>query len=90
MKRKQLFLVAVPVVLIILYFSGSNPSTPKYSDVMPVVPHEAFALENYIAQGESKHHIKPDNEARIVWADSAKKKTPYSVVYIHGFFASQM
>jgi pimeloyl-ACP methyl ester carboxylesterase len=35
--------------------------------------------------------LKPGNEARIIWADSAaKSKTPYSIVYIHGFGASQM
>ncbi|MCB0644885.1 MAG: alpha/beta hydrolase, partial [Phaeodactylibacter sp.] len=30
-----------------------------------------------------------NNEARIIWADSIRK-TPYSVVYLHGFSASQM
>ena len=34
--------------------------------------------------------IKPDNQARIVWFDSLHKtKTPISIVYLHGFSASQ-
>ncbi|MEJ0057828.1 MAG: alpha/beta hydrolase [Bacteroidota bacterium] len=37
----------------------------------------------------SKHKLKIDNEARITWADSSKQKTEYSVIYIHGFSASQ-
>ena len=36
-----------------------------------------------------KHKIKPTNEARIIWFDSSHQKTPYSVVYLHGFSASQ-
>ena len=35
------------------------------------------------------HNIKPNNEARIIWIDSSRQKTPYSVVYLHGFSASQ-
>jgi pimeloyl-ACP methyl ester carboxylesterase len=47
-------------------------------------------LEEYVKGKESKLRIKPENEARIVWADdSAKAKTPFSVVYLHGFTASQ-
>ncbi|HXB95761.1 MAG TPA: alpha/beta hydrolase, partial [Puia sp.] len=38
---------------------------------------------------EAAHRLKPDNEARIVWTDTAKKKTPYAIVYLHGFSASQ-
>jgi esterase/lipase len=55
-----------------------------------VVPAEASALEQYIAANEAQHKIKPQNEARIVWAnDSAKQKTAYAIVYLHGFSASQ-
>jgi len=43
-----------------------------------------------VASNEAKHKVKPDNEARIVWAnDSTKAKTPYVIVYLHGFSASQ-
>jgi esterase/lipase len=56
---------------------------------MPQVPQAADELEKYVANQESKHKLKPDNEARIIWADSSKKKTEYAVVYIHGFYASQ-
>jgi hypothetical protein len=47
-------------------------------------------LEQYVKQNESLHQLKPDNEARIVWAnDSIPQLTNYSIVYLHGFSASQ-
>jgi esterase/lipase len=61
-----------------------------FSKVLPAVPTEPSALEQYISVQESKHKLKPDNEARIVWADSTRKKTEYAIVYLHGFSASQM
>ena len=46
-------------------------------------------LDAYIEDKESEVlDIKPNNEARIVWADTSKSKTEYSVVYLHGFSAS--
>ena len=78
------------LVLIIVYFLGPKPSTPKYSKDLPVVPAEASALEQYISTNEATHKLKPDNEARIFWLnDSLKQKTDYAVVYLHGFSASQ-
>ena len=78
------------LLLIIVYFLGPKPSTPKYSKDLPVVPAEAAALEQYIQANEAQHRLKPDNEARILWLnDSLKQKTEYVVVYLHGFSASQ-
>ena len=48
------------------------------------------SLEVYIRSQESKHKIKPGNEAEIVWADSTNhQQTEYAVVYLHGFSASK-
>jgi esterase/lipase len=78
------------LVLIIIYFLGPQPPTPKYNNELPSVPSAAIQLEEYIANNEAKHKLKPDNEARILWYnDSAKEKTEYAVVYLHGFSASQ-
>jgi len=48
-------------------------------------------LEKYVAEKEAAvKDLKPDNEARIIWANnSLKQKTDYAVVYLHGFSASQ-
>ena len=87
MRRK--WLLAIPVVLIGGYLAGPNPSTPKYKKEIPSVPSDPVALEKYISESESQHKLKPDNEARIIWAnDSLKQKTEYAIVYLHGFSAS--
>ena len=47
-------------------------------------------IDGYVAGKESQvEFLKEDNEARVVWADSSHQKTAYSVVYLHGFSASQ-
>jgi pimeloyl-ACP methyl ester carboxylesterase len=84
------WLLAIIVILVIVYFLGPAPSTPKYSQEMPTVPAASNDLENYIKANESQHKLKPDNEARIIWQnDSTKQKTDYAIVYLHGFGSSQ-
>ena len=88
MRRK--WLLGIPLALLILYLAGPSPSSPHYSDRMPVVPPNSSDLEQFIRNMENEHKLKPDNEARIVWAnDSAKEKSDYAIVYLHGFSASQ-
>ena len=84
------WLITIPVLLVLIYFAGPAPTAPVYSTAMPYLPSTSSALENYIAQKEKQHHVKPGNEARIIWYnDSLKNKTEYSIVYLHGFSASQ-
>lgn len=78
------------LVMIVVYFLGPKPSHPKYVKDLPAIPQSVAALDSYILKQESKHKLKPDNEARIVWLnDSVHQKTEYAVVYLHGFSASQ-
>jgi esterase/lipase len=78
------------LVLIIVYFLGPQPPTPKYNNELPNIPSDGVQLEKYIANNEAKHKLKPNNEARVLWYnDSTKEKTEYAVVYLHGFSASQ-
>jgi pimeloyl-ACP methyl ester carboxylesterase len=87
---RKLILISFPVVfLIAVYFLGPAPHKPKWDKSIVQVPSDPTTLENYIANHESQHTLKPDNEARIIWADSSKGKTPFSVVYLHGFSSSQ-
>jgi pimeloyl-ACP methyl ester carboxylesterase len=88
MRKKWLW--AIPVILIAIYLLGPRPIAPVYKTEMPIVPADAAQLESYIKNNEAQHKIKPDNEARIIWAnDSLKQKTDYAIVYLHGFSASQ-
>lgn len=82
-------LLLVFAVIILIYLLGPHPKAPIYSHTLPQVPANADSLENYIRQNEAQHKLKPNNQARIVWFDSSKHKTEYSIVYLHGFSASQ-
>ncbi len=82
-------LLIIVVTCIIVYLLGPHPSTPNYVTKMPEVP-GINKLEEFVAANEAMHKLRPNNEARIVWAnDTVKQKTAYSIVYLHGFSASQ-
>jgi esterase/lipase len=84
---KILFIIII--VLTVVYSLGPSPSTPKYATAMPQVPTVAV-LDSFVTKQEAQHKLRPNNEARIVWAyDSSKQKTEYAIVYLHGFSASQ-
>jgi pimeloyl-ACP methyl ester carboxylesterase len=90
MRRFKKILIVL-IVLVIVYLVGPNPATPKYSQQFPALP-STEQLDNYIRTNEAKHKLRPNNEARIVWAqpsDSLHSVTDYSIVYLHGFSASQ-
>ncbi len=81
-------LLVIIVLLGAIYVLGPSPSKPKYDVSMPHVP-SIDSLVSYVKYQESRHQIKPGNEAEIVWADSAHQQTEYAVVYLHGFSASK-
>lgn len=88
--NKRIWLLLIPLILVIAYLIGPAPSRPEYRPELPAPPAQATELENYVQKNESRHRLKPDNHARIVWAnDSSKEKTAYAIVYLHGFSASQ-
>ena len=75
--------------LIGIYFLGPHPSKPIFNSTLPNVA-SINELDQFVAKVESTHKIKPNNEAKIIWADSSKSQTEYAIVYLHGFSASQM
>lgn len=79
----------VLVVLVVAYFVGPKPNDPVFATNLPGVPQSAELLEQYVAEQESRHTLKPGTKAAIVWFDdSLKHQTEYSLVYLHGFSAS--
>jgi pimeloyl-ACP methyl ester carboxylesterase len=88
MTKKTKVLIVLSIC-IGLYFIGPQPAKPLFNTSLPKIP-EIIQLESFIANQESAYKLKPDNQARIVWAnDSSKSKTEYAIVYLHGFSASQ-
>lgn len=92
LRKIFLGLFATAMVLVIVYMLGPKVETENIEIHYPEIPTRVNELEAYLSQREdSVKGLKPDNEAYIQWADSTnKRKTPYSIVYIHGFGASPM
>jgi len=88
--KNRLVRVTFPIIVLIgIYFLGPQPESPRFSDLFPRVPMGADSLEAYVKNHEARHRLKPENEARIMWHDSAHTSTEYAVVYLHGFSASR-
>ena len=79
------------VALAGVFAMGPRPVVGDLSGELPTVSANLIELEQEINRREAANSlVKPDNQARIVWADSTRKeKTPVSLVYLHGFGASQ-
>jgi pimeloyl-ACP methyl ester carboxylesterase len=91
MASKRFIKITFPfIVLIGVYFLGPTPKEPVFSLTRPVVPASAATLEQFVKARDAQHTIKPGNEAEIVWYDSTRAKTEFSIVYLHGFSASKM
>ncbi len=71
---------------------GPKVNEEKLTIDFPTIPTQTNELEAYLELREDTvKGLKPGNEAYIQWADSTlKTKTPYSIVYIHGFGAGSM
>jgi esterase/lipase len=91
MKKFLKWLIAIIVLLIIGYSVGPKPPKPDFKTSEITLPSSLTDLEQLINDSEkSLRGIKPDNQARIIWADSSKKeKTKIVFLYLHGFSASQ-
>lgn len=85
------WLAGTILLLLTGYLSGPKPPDPAFNTYEQVLPASLPELEKQINEREKGvKGIKPDNEARIVWADSSKKeKTKIAFLYLHGFSASQ-
>jgi esterase/lipase len=86
-----IWVLVILLVLAIVYILGPKPKIPNLKfEIIREQSESIINLEKAINISElSIPNIKPDNQARIVWADSTNKsKTEFCVVYIHGFSAS--
>lgn len=88
---KLLKIILVGIIIVVLaYFVGPKVDAPNLENSAAAVPADLVELETLITNREAAiQNIRPDNEARIIWADTLPSKTPYSIVYLHGWSASQ-
>jgi esterase/lipase len=91
MKTFLKIIIALIGVGTVTYLLGPKPEAPKLEVPMVKLAGDLPTLEKQIQEGEAAEKgIRPDCQARIVWADSTKKeKTKIAFVYIHGFSATQ-
>ncbi len=75
----SLFLIA----LVLLYFCGPRAKFEAF-DNQPIF------LDSLVHEDRHIPHLKPNNDARIIWADTMQTVTDYCFVYLHGFSASPM
>lgn len=89
MKRVLRFLGILIVSLVLIYILGPKPARPLLNNDLPSVSADIEVAETYVLKNDSGLTIKPDNQSRIIWAnDSVMEKTPYVLLYLHGFSAS--
>ena len=89
---KLLKIVGVLLALLLLViFLGPRPEFPSLES--PKIERLGISLDSldrFVQEKDlSVSNLKPDNQSMLFWADSLRK-TPYSVVYLHGFSASPM
>jgi esterase/lipase len=91
MKSFGKWTAGIILAFFVIYLAGPKPSKPDFNAHEINLPASLTDLENTINLSESAvKDIKPDNQARIIWADSTKKeKTKIAFLYLHGFSASQ-
>lgn len=89
MKKRYQLLLGFSALLAAAYLLGPKPKKPIYDAALAKIP-DLEDLDLYVEDLEAQHRIKPGNEAEIIWADSAHKKTEFAIVYLHGFSASKM
>ncbi|MBW3468226.1 alpha/beta hydrolase [Arthrospiribacter ruber] len=91
LKKLLIFLLSLAIVLALVYTFGPRERVQDLLGEYPTVPTRMGELEELIRSKEDTvQGLKPGNEAKIIWADEQNKsKTPYSIVYIHGFGASE-
>lgn len=85
-------LLALVLVAALVFLAGPrNAFGPNTPSARAQPPQDIAQLEAWVRTSEAAFtDIKPNNDKRVVWAGAAGKRTPWAVVYIHGFSASRL
>lgn len=82
--------IAFFLFLVLAFAFGPKPVYPQYDGTVQALEVPLNKLDAYISKKESQvKKIFPDGQSRIIWNDSIQK-TPYCLVYLHGFSASPL
>lgn len=94
-KRKRLWLraaLAAALVLAVLWAVGPrNVLGPNAPAPRAQPPHVLAELDAWLAQTElAQPGLRPDTAKRVVWHVAPGQRTPWAVVYVHGFSATRL
>jgi len=84
------FLIVI-VALALIFFLGPRVEKPNVDFSVPTTEQDVdlVLLQQQIDNTEKNtDYLKPDNQGRIIFADSIPQKTKYCLLYLHGFSAS--
>jgi esterase/lipase len=90
-RRTLLVVLGLSALLVAAWWFGPrNALGPAMPSTRPLPPTDITQLADWIRTSEAAFpDIKPGTAKGIVWADTVQR-TPWAVVYIHGFSASRM
>jgi pimeloyl-ACP methyl ester carboxylesterase len=81
----------VLLFLLVIVLMGPRPAAPVI-DLKPIIINTDVSLASLVhkirSEEDTVKNIRPGNEAQVIWADTTPSKTPYAIVYLHGFSAS--
>jgi len=91
MKYFLYLLLALILILALVFALGPRPNYPDFDAKIKPTKLSINELNDYVAKKDANiPKLRPDNESRIIWADSSQQKTEYSMLFLHGFSASPM
>jgi alpha-beta hydrolase superfamily lysophospholipase len=85
--------MAVLVFAVILAFAlgPRNSFGPDLPTPRAAPPAQLDQLDGWLKQTEAVYaDLKPETAKSIVWASAQKQRTPWAIVYVHGFGASHL
>jgi len=84
--------VGIILLAVAAFFAGPvNEFGSSSPTVRAEIPANLQEIDDWLVQSEAKfEHLKPGTAKGIVWAHTPHQKTPWSVVYLHGFSASRL
>ena len=88
MKRFLKYFLGLIIILTAVAMLGPTEKFDKVDSTPIDLGVTIDEIEDYVSNKENQiSNIKEDNHARILWQDSLAK-TPYAIVYLHGYSAS--
>lgn len=90
MMKKSIKILFLALLAMICFIAlGPKVTAPIIEKPLPTYQVALDSLPQWIAEKEAAFStIKPNNASRVIFADSLPQKTPYAIVYLHGFSGS--